>query len=292
MSERTLSTREAWRDAAIELAHPTIDSRKDSSTHGEHFSNVPNLDVRNSVIDAICNRKSIRLFNPEPVPDQVLWTVLESARWAPSGTDIQPWYIIVIKDSEKRKRIYELTRLSSRKRRTQSRIPRERSLFADRFTHLRRNRMQSLQRGLQKPATGRRRGRFDSRAWEAPVHLLVIGQRFNSGSMNCGVNLAVENMLIAAVSLGLGSVILGAPRQAPGTSTTDPIRMIYDLLKIPINDYRIVSWICLGYPAQCPRHRPRFFMQDKVFFDEWGQWKSRSPFEKPQRFMIFPEYAI
>jgi nitroreductase len=110
--------------------------------------------------------------------------------------------------------------------------------------------------------------------------------------MSCGVNLAVENMLIAAVSLGLGSVILGAPRQAPGTSATDPIRMLYDLLKIPVNDYRIVSWICLGYPEQSPRHRPRFFMQDKVFFNEWGQWKSRPHVEKPQKYLIFPEYAI
>jgi nitroreductase len=292
LGEWIVNNREKWDDAAIELAHPTIDSVKERSTYGEHFSNVPKPAIRNSVIDAICNRKSIRLFKSEAIPDEVLWTVLETARWAPSGTDIQPWYIIVIKDPEKRRRIYELTRLSSRKRTVQSRIPREQTLFTDRFTHLKRNRMRSLQRGLQKPATGRKRGRFDSRAWEAPVHLLVVGQRFNSGSMNCGVNLAVENMLIAAVSLGLGSVILGAPRQAPGTSVTDPVRLIYELFKIPINDYRIVSWICLGYPAQCPRHRPRFFIQDKVFVNEWAQWKSKPHFEKPRKYMIFPEYAV
>ncbi len=280
-----------WSDDAVENAHPTLDQVEDRSTYGEHFSNEPEPPVRNPVIDAICNRKSIRVFKSDPIPDEALWTVLEAARWAPSGEDIQPCYILVIKDAEKRRRMYELTQLVERKSTLQARIPRELTQFADRFTHASEKRVQRLQKALQRPAAGRRRGRFDSAAWEAPIHLMVVGQRFNGGTMDCDVDLAVENMLIAAVSLGLGSVILGTPRHVPGTSVNDPVRMMYDLLKIPVEDYRIASWICMGYPAQSPRHRPRFFAQDKVFFDEWGCWGEMPHSEHPRRYMVFPEYA-
>lgn len=286
-----MDRREIWSDKSIELAHPTIDPVKARSTCGEHFSNEPETPIKNPVIDAICNRKSIRLFKPDPISEEVLWTVLEAARWAPSGADRQPWYVIVINDPEKKRRMYELSLLIRRKGTIESRIPRELTQFADRFTRVSRPRMQDLQRALQQPAAKRKRGRFDARAWEAPIHLLVIGQRYNSGTMSCDINLAMENMLIAAVSLGLGTVILGAPRRAPGTSKKDPTRMMYDLLNIPVKDYRIAGWICMGYPDQSPKHRPRFFIQDKVFFNKWGNWNEMMRPKRPKRYLVFPEYA-
>ncbi len=282
---------EKWSDGRIENAHPTIDRAEESNTYGEHFSREPEPPIRNPVIEAICNRRSIRLFKPDPIPDEVLWTVLEAARWAPTGEDVQPCYTVVIRDAQKRRRMNELVQLSERRGTLQARIPREHTQFADRFTHASERRVQSLQEALQRPAEGRRRGRFDAAAWEAPVQLVVVGQKFNCGTMECDVDFALENMLVAAVSLGLGSVILGAPRQVPGTSAGDPVRMMYDLLKIPVNDYRISAWVCMGYPAQSPRSRPRFFMQDKVFFDEWGNWDEMPHPEHPARYMVFPEYA-
>ena len=283
--------KEKWSDISIELAHPTVDSVEDRGTRGEHFSNKPEPPISNPVIDTICNRKSIRLFKPDPIPEEVLWTVLEAGRWAPSGEDIQTWYMIVIKDPEKRKRMSELSILHRRRNAVESRISRELTQFPDRFVHLSESRLKALKKARSRPPGGRRRGRFDARAWEAPVHLLVVGQRFNSGSMSCDVNLALENMLVAAVSLGLGCVILGAPRCVPGISAKDPIRMMYDMLKIPVDDYRISAWVCMGYPDQAPRHRPRFFIQDKVFFDEWGNWGEMPSSERQKHYMILPEYA-
>jgi nitroreductase len=286
-----LVRKEEWSDSRIELAHPTVDSEKGSSTWGEHFNSEPTPPIRNTVLEAICNRKSIRLFKPNTIPDDVLWTVLEAGRWAPSGEDVQTWYMVVIKDSERRKRIYELSLLDQRRRRVESRIRREATQFSDRFTHLSEKRRKLLIEARERPASGRRRGRFDARAWEAPVHVIVVGQRFNSGSMSCDVNLAMENMLIAAVSLGLGCVILGAPRHIPGTSARDPIRQVYELLKIPIDDYRIVAWVCMGYPDQVPRHRPRFFIQDKVFFEKWGHWAEMPRPMYRRHCLVFPEYV-
>jgi len=48
------------------------------------------------VYDAIKNRRSHRLYKPDPVPRQVLERVCEAALWAPSGTNLQPWDITVL----------------------------------------------------------------------------------------------------------------------------------------------------------------------------------------------------
>lgn len=40
-------------------------------------------------------RHSIRGFRPEPVPDALLTRVFETASWAPSGTNVQPWHTCV-----------------------------------------------------------------------------------------------------------------------------------------------------------------------------------------------------
>jgi len=51
--------------------------------------------------DIIKNRRSIRDFSPQPVSDEQLQELLEAARWAPSGTNRQPWRFVILKgDSE------------------------------------------------------------------------------------------------------------------------------------------------------------------------------------------------
>jgi nitroreductase len=45
---------------------------------------------------AIKNRRSHRLYKPDPVPREVLERVFEAAFWAPSGTNLQPWDIIAL----------------------------------------------------------------------------------------------------------------------------------------------------------------------------------------------------
>jgi len=45
-------------------------------------------------------RRSIRQFKPDPVSDEDIQKILETARWAPSGANTQPWEFIVIRDKE------------------------------------------------------------------------------------------------------------------------------------------------------------------------------------------------
>lgn len=58
-----------------------------------------------NIYDAIARRRSVRKFKPDPVPDDVINKLLEAARWAPSGGNIQPWFFYVVKDQTKRQQL-------------------------------------------------------------------------------------------------------------------------------------------------------------------------------------------
>jgi len=55
--------------------------------------------------DVIRTRRSIRSYRPDPIPEEVLQRVLESARIAPSGSNRQPWRFVIVKDEKIKKRM-------------------------------------------------------------------------------------------------------------------------------------------------------------------------------------------
>jgi len=63
-----------------------------------------------SILEAIQKRQSIRKYLEDPIPEQALLRVLEAARLAPSGKNLQPWKFIVVKDKALRE---ELARASA-----------------------------------------------------------------------------------------------------------------------------------------------------------------------------------
>ena len=54
-----------------------------------------------TVTEAVRQRRSIRAFLPTPVPEAVLREVLDAARWAPSGSNIQAWKIVAVAGEER-----------------------------------------------------------------------------------------------------------------------------------------------------------------------------------------------
>jgi nitroreductase len=48
-----------------------------------------------SVREAVTGRRSVRGFLSTPVPEEVVWQVLDDAARAPSGTNSQPWLVYV-----------------------------------------------------------------------------------------------------------------------------------------------------------------------------------------------------
>ena len=52
--------------------------------------------------EAIEKRRSIRKFKPDPIPEEHIMALLDSARLAPSGSNSQPWRFKVVRDRETR----------------------------------------------------------------------------------------------------------------------------------------------------------------------------------------------
>ena len=50
------------------------------------------------LMDAIRGRRSVRKYRTEAVPEEVLFYILEAARWAPSWANTQCWEFIIIRD--------------------------------------------------------------------------------------------------------------------------------------------------------------------------------------------------
>ncbi|AKL97913.1 nitroreductase family protein [Endomicrobium proavitum] len=59
----------------------------------------------NVLLDIIKQRRSVRKFNPEPVADTDVRTIIEAATMAPSATNSQNWRFIAIKSEDKRKEL-------------------------------------------------------------------------------------------------------------------------------------------------------------------------------------------
>jgi nitroreductase len=67
------------------------------------------MGAKNPVIEAIRRRRSVRQFTKEPVSDDALDRILESAVWAPSGRNNQPWKFAVIRDPVLKQSLATLT---------------------------------------------------------------------------------------------------------------------------------------------------------------------------------------
>jgi nitroreductase len=50
------------------------------------------------LIDALRTTGAVREFEPTPVPDEVVFRILDTARFAPNGGNRQAWRIVVVKD--------------------------------------------------------------------------------------------------------------------------------------------------------------------------------------------------
>lgn len=99
----------------------------------------------------------------------------------------------------------------------------------------------------------------------APLAILVCGDKlFEENETNLAINCAAasQNILLAATSLGLGSVWLGVfPK-------TDRMQPITELLKLPQHIIP-VSLISIGWPDEEKPMPERFFKEKIHYNDKW-----------------------
>jgi len=60
------------------------------------------------LIETLRTTGAIREFTDQPVPDEVVARVLDTARFAPSGANAQAWHVVLVKDPDTRTRLREL----------------------------------------------------------------------------------------------------------------------------------------------------------------------------------------
>jgi len=65
--------------------------------------------------DVMRTTAAVREFTDEPLPDDVLHTILDNARFAPSGGNRQGTLIVVVRDTAKRERLVEITTPGARR---------------------------------------------------------------------------------------------------------------------------------------------------------------------------------
>jgi nitroreductase len=60
------------------------------------------------LIETLRSTGAVREFLPDPIDDAVLYRLLDTARFAPSGGNRQAWRVIVVKDPQKRRALRDL----------------------------------------------------------------------------------------------------------------------------------------------------------------------------------------
>lgn len=155
-------------------------------------------------------RRSIRRFLPDPVPEEDLLEMLECARWAPSDTNQQPWRFVVITNPETIKRAEEVC-----------------------WEAVERLRVRAEARGRQDAAKKLRVfGRYAAAFAGAPVLICMVGEPYRSRFTEeiflpvftddemavvtreesiKSVSLATQNLLLAAHALGYGACAMSGP---------------------------------------------------------------------------------
>lgn len=60
-----------------------------------------------SILKVIKERRSVRGYRPDPIPEEVLLRVLDAARFSPSGKNLQPWKFILVREETLKQRLVE-----------------------------------------------------------------------------------------------------------------------------------------------------------------------------------------
>ena len=199
------------------------------------------------LFEAIHTQRAIRRFSSEPVDDDLVRRMIAAAIRAPSGTNRQPWAFLVVRDPEKKRRI------------------------ADYY-----HRAWEAAFGHRKPGEGvspqvyRSAKHLAENMADVPVLIVVCmvygeGDARHAGSIVQGSSIypAVQNLMLAARALGLGTALTSMHRRYEAE--------IKELLGIPDNA-ETAALIPVGYPGHGDHfggsvRRPA---EEVTFYESWG----------------------
>ncbi|MBM4278973.1 MAG: 4Fe-4S dicluster domain-containing protein [Deltaproteobacteria bacterium] len=202
----------------------------------------------------IRERRSVRNYTADPVPEQILKKILDAGRYGPTGTNSQNVHYVVLTSPDQIEKLRKMTIRFYEKL-----FSRARGWFGSLFLSLvaGKKTVEYLHESLPKMMVARKamnRGQ-DRLFYHAPVVIIAHAESWDtSSSFNCSV--ALYNCSLMAHTLGLGCCFNGFLVNAVNHS-----RKIKRWLSIPA-DHRCCSAMGLGYPNMkyprlVPRHLPK-----------------------------------
>ena len=192
--------------------------------------------------DVVHRQRACRTFDDRPGDDATVERILDAATFAPSAENRQPWVFVVVRDAARRAEIGEVGRRAW-----------EAGGRAHSTGRLEPGRLADVERG----ATGG--------VAAAPVLVVVCGDtdRGHPATLGASIFPAVENLLLAATALGLGSAMTTLPLATGGEALGAVLGLPSSVLAMAV--------VPLGWPARAlgpPRRAP---VAEKAHRERYGQ---------------------
>jgi nitroreductase len=187
-----------------------------------------------AVLATLLEHRSVRRYRPEPVPRGTLELLVGAAQSAASSSNLQLWSVVVVDDADKRRALSEVAG-------KQAHIL-ECPLFLVWVADLHRATQLAARRGITSEG-------------------LSYLEMFLMASIDTA--LAAQNAVVAAEALGLGTVYIGALRNAP--------ERVAQILGLPEKAFAVFG-LCIGWPdpASAGAIKPRLPQSVVVHRDEYG----------------------
>ncbi len=200
------------------------------------------------LLHLVTNRRSVRQFKPDAVPDDYITKIIEVARWAPSGFHTQPWEFVVIKDPEVKAKVVAALDEHGPAIKDPSKKAVVRSSFRD-----------------------------------APVFILAlidwrakVGLPFNPRTNAEAAPLYFSSMANAFMSMQLAATALGLASQwYTATSRAGAERAIKEIIGIP-EALTIYDMMVVGYAAALPGPKIVRELAGMVHYDACGEQDFRT----------------
>jgi nitroreductase len=217
--------------------------------------------------EALRTTAAIREFTDEPVGADVVYRILDAARFAPSGGNRQGWRVILVRDTATRRTLRDLYRPAWARYLAQTGaglVPW--APVTDRDAEAR----ALASAGDTPPADDR--GGFTEHLDEVPVLLVVLADLRALAAIDrdhdrytfaggASVYPFAWSILLAARDHGLGGVLT--------TMLVQREAEVLRLLEVP-DEYALAAVIALGHPVRQPRRLRRTPVEDFVTVDRFG----------------------
>ena len=189
-----------------------------------------------SLGEAMFTQRAIRRLKPDPVSDEDLKTLMDAASKAPSSRNSQSARFLVVRDRDRLRRFGELYREAWWAKRPAGWTPEG---VPEGDLHLSAMRLADAMK-------------------DAPLVVLAVST--SPGQAN-SVLPAVQNLMLAARALGIGSVLTTLHAQVADR--------IHELFKIP-PEAEVHCCIPLGYPEGRFGTTTRRPTSETTYYEEWG----------------------